>query len=82
MKRIRSKAGRLRLDPASYGDLRREVLGRDGWRCQFCGAMSNLEVHHQQFRSRSGNDYELNLITLCSACHSNVHSRGGAPMHS
>ncbi len=37
-------------------------------------AMSNLEVHHQQFRSRSGQDSEENLIALCSACHTNVHN--------
>jgi 5-methylcytosine-specific restriction endonuclease McrA len=40
---------RLRLDPESYEALRQQVLRRDGWRCQSCGAMSNLEVHHKQF---------------------------------
>jgi hypothetical protein len=25
------------------------VLERDGWRCQACGAITNLEVHHAQF---------------------------------
>jgi len=39
---------------------------RDVWRCQFCGSMTNLEVHHQQFRSHSGDDTEANLITLCT----------------
>ena len=63
----------LRLDPDSYKDLQQEVLRRDGWRCQNCGAMSNLEVHHQQYRSQSGDDSELNLITLCAACHSLAH---------
>ena len=56
---------RLRLDPVSYENLRQQVLRRDGWRCQSCGTMSNLEVHHQQFRSRLGDDSEENLITLC-----------------
>jgi ATP-dependent DNA helicase RecQ len=76
MTRIRSKAGRLRLDSASYEDLRQQVLCRDGWRCQSCGAMSNLEVHHTEFRSHSGGDSELNLITLCTFCHAQAH--GGA----
>jgi 5-methylcytosine-specific restriction endonuclease McrA len=49
------------------------VLRRDGWRCQSCGTMSNLEVHHKQFRSQSGEDSELNLITLCAVCHETVH---------
>ena len=63
----------LRLDPTAYETLRQEVLRRDCWRCQSCGAMSNLEVHHQQFRSHSGQDSEINLITVCSACHKTIH---------
>ena len=54
MSSISPKYARLRLDPTSYESLRQQVLRRDGWRCQACGAMSNLEVHHQQFRSHSG----------------------------
>jgi 5-methylcytosine-specific restriction endonuclease McrA len=73
MNEIRSKAPRLRLDPIAYENLRQQVLRRDGWRCQSCGAMSNLEVHHREFRSHSGNDSEWNLITLCTACHSQTH---------
>ena len=37
--------------------------------------MSNLEVHHREFRSHSGADSEENLITLCAACHARVHRR-------
>jgi hypothetical protein len=43
---IRPKAAPLRLDPLSYEHMRQQILRRDGWRCQSCGAMSNLEVHH------------------------------------
>ena len=75
MSSIRSKLPRLRLDPASYETLRQQVLHRDGWRCQSCGTMSNLEIHHIEFRSHSGNDAELNLITLCAACHAQTHRR-------
>jgi ATP-dependent DNA helicase RecQ len=64
---------RLRLDPESYEALRQQVLRRDGWRCQSCGTMSNLEVHHQQFRSQSGSDSGENLITLCTSCHADIH---------
>ena len=63
----------IRLDAASYELLRQEILRRDGWRCQFCGAMSNLQIHHQQFRSQAGSDVESNLITLCADCHSMMH---------
>jgi len=63
----------LRLDPTAYETLRQEVLRRDSWRCQWCGTMSNLEVHHRQFRSHSGDDSEMNLITLCTQCHARMH---------
>ncbi len=65
--------GHVRLDADAYRQLHRQVLERDGWRCQFCGALSNLEVHHQQFRGHSGADSEENLITLCVTCHATVH---------
>jgi 5-methylcytosine-specific restriction endonuclease McrA len=71
--RIPSNRPRLRLDPESYERLREQVLRRDGWRCQSCGAMSSLEVHHNEFRSHGGSDSEENLITLCGGCHSLTH---------
>ena len=73
MNAIRPKATRFRLEPIAYESLRQEVLRRDGWRCQACGAMSNLEVHHKQFRSHPGDDSDLNLITLCDCCHKMTH---------
>ena len=69
-----SRLPRVRLDAASYENLRQQILRRDGWRCQACGRMSNLEVHQKQFRSHSGRDSEKNLITLCSTCHEGIHS--------
>jgi len=73
MNLIGPKLSPLRLDPLSYEILRQQVLRRDSWRCQSCGTMSNLEVHHKEFRSQSGNDSEANLITLCTACHHETH---------
>jgi 5-methylcytosine-specific restriction endonuclease McrA len=61
------------LDPEAYHQLHREVLKRDSWKCQVCGARKNLQVHHLEFRSRSGDDREHNLITLCGDCHRQVH---------
>ena len=61
MRMIRPKATPSRLDPVLYESLRQRILHRDGWRCQSCGTMSNLEVH-KQFRSHSGRDSEENLI--------------------
>jgi len=64
----------VRLENHEYEDLRERVVRRDGWRCQFCGSTTNPEVHHQQFRSHSGEDSD-NLIALCTNCHSSVHLR-------
>ncbi len=67
------KTRHLRLDCRQYAELHQAILQRDSWRCQICGAMSHLEVHHQQFRSHSGQDTEENLITLCHSCHAAIH---------
>ena len=67
------KPARLRLDPNLYEQLRKQVLRGDGWQCQSCGTMLNLEIHHRQFRSHSGDDSQENLITLCSTCHAVIH---------
>jgi len=73
MRKIRCKSPRLRLDATSYRDLHRQVLERDGWRCQVCGSMQGLQVHHLNFRSQAGGDVEQNLITLCAECHEWMH---------
>jgi 5-methylcytosine-specific restriction endonuclease McrA len=70
---IRPKTPRIRLEQAAYGRLRREILKRDHWRCQNCGSLQQLQIHHQELRSHSGSDVEDNLITLCKACHRRVH---------
>ena len=67
------KPTRSRLGGEAYQALHREILQRDGWRCQLCGSMRGLEVHHLQRRSQSGVDSEDNLLTLCSGCHRKVH---------
>ena len=77
MKKIGRKSPRLRLDAKSYRQLHRQILERDGWRCQSCGSMQHLQVHHVTFRSQSGDDVERNLITLCAECHENVHRMSG-----
>jgi 5-methylcytosine-specific restriction endonuclease McrA len=74
MKPSIQKQAPLRLESGEYEALRLQVLRRDNWRCQFCGSMQNLDVHHQLFRSRSGADAEKNLITLCQTCHDAVHT--------
>ena len=75
MKKIPAKSPRLRLDADAYRELHRRILERDCWRCQVCGGMQNLKVHHLKFRSQSGSDEEQNLITLCAQCHEQMHQK-------
>jgi 5-methylcytosine-specific restriction endonuclease McrA len=70
---IRPKNPRVKLEPEAYDRLRLEILERDHWRCQNCGSMHNLQIHHQELRSHSGNDTKENLITLCETCHLRAH---------
>jgi len=73
MNPFRPKQPRLRLAADAYQQLCRQVLERDGWRCQGCGAMRELQVHHKEFRSHTGEDSERNLNTLCFMCHRAIH---------
>jgi hypothetical protein len=69
------KSPRTRLDAESYAQLRRQVLARNGWRCQLCGSSRGLEVHHLTFRSRLGADTEEDLISVCRDCHRAIHKQ-------
>jgi 5-methylcytosine-specific restriction endonuclease McrA len=71
---VHPKRRRLRLDPEAYDKLRKQVLPRDGWKCQICGSSRNLHVHHKQLRSQQGDDDDTNLITLCADCHEVLHN--------
>ena len=67
------KVKRIKLGKRVYRRLTRRVLERDGWRCRKCGALDNLQIHHQVKRSQQGNDALANLVTLCAHCHIREH---------
>jgi len=58
-----------------WNRVRREILERDAFRCQDCGAHKNLCVHHVKDKSKFPElTYEpTNLITLCKSCHVKRH---------
>ena len=72
---LRQKRPRIKLSPTEYLSLHNQVLERDGWRCQECGSLKNLQVHHLQPRSRLGGDTMTNLITSVLSCHGKRHRR-------
>jgi HNH endonuclease len=54
--------------------LRFEILKRDGYRCQICGAAATdnsnvrLQVDHKRAQSNNGTNHPDNLWTLCADC--------------
>jgi 5-methylcytosine-specific restriction endonuclease McrA len=59
--------------PSNWGDIREEVLARDGHHCGNCGSTSNLHVHHIVPLSLGGSNELGNLRTLCETCHKKLH---------
>ena len=71
---LRSKRPRVRLDPESYQRLRQSVLQRDQWRCQSCGSIAGLEVHHIEPRGQLGGDVAEEFDhALLGLYHRNTH---------
>ena len=69
------KVKRVKLGQQIYRRLMKRVLERDGWRCQRCGSLENLQVHHKMKRSQQGDDALENLVTLCAHCHIAEHGQ-------
>ncbi len=65
-------------------DVRREVLRRDGYKCQKCdwshdewnpSDPRHLELHHIKHHSKGGENTKENLKTLCTVCHDQLHRK-------
>lgn len=59
-------------DPADWGERRKLVHRRDGWRCVRCGIRVSLRychIHHLVPRNLGGDHGFQNLVTLCKSCH-------------
>ncbi len=54
--------------------LRRRVLARDNNSCRHCGDSRYVQVHHVDHRDQGGQTAEAVLASLCSTCHSMIHS--------
>jgi 5-methylcytosine-specific restriction endonuclease McrA len=70
-----TRVKRIKLGKQIYRRLMKGVLERDGWRCQQCGSLENLQVHHKIKRSQLGSDSLGNLVTLCAHCHMEEHGQ-------
>ncbi len=71
---IRLKAY-IRLPYRSILLSRRNVLRRDGMRCQYCGSKESLTVDHVHPKSRGGRDTWENLVAACVPCNNRKGNR-------
>jgi len=51
-----------------------ETKERYGNKCQICGIMERLQVHHITY-DHIGNEYPFELVPLCNKCHGDVHKK-------
>tara|TARA_X000000950_G_C13442524_1_gene468590 strand:+ start:121 stop:528 length:408 start_codon:yes stop_codon:yes gene_type:complete len=52
------------------GSVRKDVMARDNYQCQYCGATDDLAIDHIFPFSRGGSNEADNLQVLCRACNS------------
>ncbi|MDV6373087.1 HNH endonuclease [Deinococcus arenicola] len=64
--RLRRYVRRPRVHPVPFN--RRNVLRRDTFACQYCGASEELTMDHVMPRSRGGRHNWDNVVTACRAC--------------
>jgi 5-methylcytosine-specific restriction endonuclease McrA len=69
------KVKRIKLGRQLYRRLLKRVLERDGWRCQKCGSLEDLQIHHKIKRSQQGDDALANLVTLSAYGHMAEHGQ-------
>ena len=64
------------LQDKRWKELSLSVMKRDNFQCALCGSKNNLNVHHTEYQTgKKAWEYPTSvLITLCSDCHTKVHS--------
>jgi len=67
-----SELYRTYLQSEAWRCIRQQVLDRDSYRCQDCGAGRRLHVHHLTYRYL-GQEPHYDLLTLCEGCHEQRH---------
>lgn len=67
----RDGSSRRKYPPEFNNYLKQLVKERDKYRCQLCGNVENLVVHHIDW-DKMNNDIN-NLITLCQECHGGLN---------
>jgi 5-methylcytosine-specific restriction endonuclease McrA len=74
-KRYDGNQGRGEYRDVRWMELRNSILIRDGYKCQACKGVEDLQVHHVKY-VRGGKIWDSpakDLVTLCRECHKKVH---------
>jgi 5-methylcytosine-specific restriction endonuclease McrA len=56
------------------GSKRQKIIEAAGGRCEVCGALQGLVLHHRQPLEAGGSNAEGNIQVLCTVCHGKEHS--------
>lgn len=72
-----------RRNDRQYRTFRREVLEKDGNKCQCCGSTKDLDAHHKNGYSWCKEQrYDVNNgAALCYSCHCDFHEKYGREMN-
>lgn len=60
----------------TWRELKEKIKAIRGAKCECCGALGKLDLHHIVPRKNKGKDTEDNLQLLCRPCHAQTPSFG------
>ena len=63
-------------DNAQWRELKEKIKAQRGAKCECCGRLNHLDLHHIISRKDKGKDVEENLQLLCRTCHAQTPSFG------
>ena len=61
---------------SQWRELKESIKAERGAKCEICGSLSNLDLHHINARKNKGKDVKDNLQLLCRTCHAQTPSFG------
>ncbi len=61
---------------SQWRELKQSIKAERGAKCELCGSVNNLDLHHIIARKNGGKDLEDNLQLLCRTCHAQTPSFG------
>jgi RNA-directed DNA polymerase len=59
-----------------WRELKESIKAERGAKCEICGDVNNLDLHHMIARKNKGKDVKSNLQLICRTCHAKTPSFG------